>query len=365
MKSANLFSPYKLGRTELKNRIVMAPMTRSRAVGNVPNKIMEEYYVQRADAGLIITEGTSPSPNDFGYCHIPGIYNEEQVVGWKNITDAVHAKDGKIFLQLIHIGRISRHAKLPDDAVICSASAVRLTGQMWEDTTKLKDFPVPTDVIIEEIKYTKQEYIQAAVKAIKAGFDGVELHCDNDYMLEQYLSTIGCISRDNSDGSIENNCNFLLEVTKGIIDVIGNDKVGLCISPYGVSNDLPNYSEIVDTYEYLAEKLNSMGILYIHLLDHISTGAPALPLEIKKVIRKEFENTLIFSGGYTKERAENELESGFANLIAFGRPFINNPDLVSRFNNGWQLSKYLDTSTFYSHGEKGYTDYPIYTQLSN
>jgi N-ethylmaleimide reductase len=360
MKYVKLLSPYKLGSIELKNRIVMAPMTRSRAIGNIPNQLMAEYYEQRAAAGLIITEGTSPSPNGLGYSRIPGIFSDEQVSGWKKVTDAVHLNDGKIFLQLMHTGRISHHANMPNNSVIIAPSAVKPKGQMWTDAQGLQDFPIPKEMNIEEIKHTKQEYITAAANAIKAGFDGIELHGANGYLLEEFLSPISNIRKDDYGYSIENRCRFLLEIIEGTIDLIGKDKMGLRLSPYGVASDMPYYPEIDDTYKYLAEKLNSLGILYIHLVDHSGMGAPEVPLEIKKAIRKRFENTLILSGGYTMERAESDLDSGLANLIAFGRPFINNPDLVKRFTNHWLLSKDLDMTTFYSPGEKGYTDYPIH-----
>lgn len=362
MKNTKLLSPYKLGNIELKNRIVMSPMTRSRAIGNVPNQLMAEYYEQRAAAGLIITEGTSPSPNGLGYSRIPGIYSEAQVEAWKKITDAVHSKDGKIFLQLMHTGRISNQANMPKDAIIISASAVKPAGQMWTDAYGLQDFPIPAEMDIEEIKHTKQEFSTAAANAIKAGFDGIELHGANGYLLEQFLSPLSNLRKDNYSGIIENRCRFLLEIIEDAIEVIGKEKVGLRLSPYGVASDMHYYPEIENTYKYLAEKLNSLGILYIHLVDHSSMGAPEVPLEIKKAIRKKFEHTLILSGGYTIERAESELESGLANLIAFGKPFINNPDLVERFANGWLLSKEFDMNTFYSPGEKGYTDYPVYAK---
>ncbi|MCX6150320.1 MAG: alkene reductase [Ignavibacteriales bacterium] len=359
MKNTKLMSSYKMGNIELKNRIVMAPMTRARAIGNIPNQLMVEYYEQRAAAGLIITEGTSPSPNGLGYSRIPGIYSEAQVEGWKKITNAVHSKDGKIFVQLMHTGRISHRENMPEDAVILAPSAVKPNGQMWTDVYGLQDFPIPKEMNIVEIKHTKQEYITAAANAIKAGFDGIELHGANGYLLEQFLSPVSNIRKDNYGASIENRCRFLLEVLEGAVDAIGKERIGLRLSPYGVASDMPYYPEIDDTYKYLTEKLNSIGILYIHLVDHSSMGAPEVPLEIKNVLRKRFEHTLILSGGYTIERAESELERGLADLIAFGKPFINNPDLVVRFANGWQLSKELEMNTFYSPGEKGYTDYPI------
>ena len=362
MNNVGLLNPYKLGSIELKNRIVMAPMTRSRAIGNIPNDLMAEFYGQRAAAGLIITEGTSPSPNGLGYARIPGIFNGVQVEGWKKITNAVHAKDGKIFVQLMHAGRIGHPANLPEGAVIISPSAVKPTGQMWTDALGLQDYPVPTAMTIEEINHTKQEYITAATNAIQAGFDGLELHGANGYLLEQFLSPVSNIRNDNYGDSIENRCRFLLEVAAAAAEVIGKERVGIRLSPYGVASDMPHYPEIDSTYKYLAEQLNRMEILYIHIVDHNSMGAPAVPVEIKKTIRERFKGTVILSGGYTMERAEKELQSGLADLIAFGRPFINNPDLVERFVHGWPLAKELGMNTFYTPGEKGYTDYPLYAK---
>ncbi len=360
MKNVGLLSPYKLGNIDLKNRIVMAPMTRSRAPGNVPNELMAEFYGQRATAGLIITEGTSPSPNGLGYSRIPGIFSGIQVEGWKKITHAVHSKGGKIFVQLMHTGRICHHANMPKDAVIIAPSAVKPAGQVWTDALGLQDFPIPKEMVIEEIKHTIQEYITAAANAIKAEFDGIELHGANGYLLEQFLSPVSNKRNDDYGGSIENRCRFLLEVVRGAVKTIGKERVGIRLSPYGVASDMPYYPEIDSTYKYLSEQLNHMEILYIHIVDHSSMGAPAVPIEIKKAIRERFQGVIILSGGYTKERAENEVQGGLAELIAFGKPFINNPDLVERFINGWPISKELDMKTFYSPGEKGYTDYPLY-----
>jgi N-ethylmaleimide reductase len=351
-----------MGDIELKNRIVMAPMTRSRAIGNIPNQLMAQYYGQRASTGLIITEGTSPSPNGLGYSRIPGIFSEAQVEGWRKITEAVHSQKGKVFVQLMHTGRISHPANMPEEAVIFAPSAVKPAGQIFTDTQGMQDFPVPKAMTLEDIKHTSEEYISAAATALTASFDGIELHAANGYLLEQFLSPVSNIRKDNYGGSIENRCRFLLEIAEGAIKAIGRNRVGIRLSPYGSANDMSYYSEIDETYHYLSEKLNDLGILYIHLVDHSSMGAPEVPLEIKQAIRKRFQHTLILSGGYTKESAESDLQSGFANLIAFGKPFINNPDLVERFVNGFLLSKELDKDTLYSPGEKGYTDYPLYNR---
>lgn len=338
----------------------MAPMTRSRAIGNIPNDTMAEYYAQRADAGLIITEGTSPSPNGLGYSRIPGIFSDAQVEGWKKVTKAVHAKQGKIFVQLMHTGRIGHPLNLPPHALLVSPSAVQPKAKMFTDQEGLQDIPVPKGMSSEDLEHARMEFINAAAKAIKAGFDGVELHNANGYLLEQFLSPFSNMRNDQYGGSIENRCRFILEVVEGVCKTIGAGRTGIRLSPYGVASDMPHYPEIEDTYTYLAEKLDTIGIAYIHLVDHSSMGAPEVPLAIKKTIRKKFMGTLILSGGYTPERADNDLESGFADLIAFGKPFINNPDLVSRIQQDQPLNTELDTVTFYSPGPKGYTDYPVY-----
>ncbi len=360
MADSKLFSNYMLGKTGLKNRIVMAPMTRSRAIGNIPNELMAEYYAQRSGAGLIITEGTSPSPNGLGYPRIPGIFSAEQIKGWELVTKAVHEKGGKIFLQIMHTGRIGHVNNLPEGARVLAPSAVKAAGQMWTDSEGMKDYPVPEAFTKEELALTKSEFIQAAINAIEAGFDGVELHGANGYLLEQFLSPHTNQRTDEYGGSIENRCRFVIETAKDVANAIGKERTAIRLSPYGANCDMQPYPEIEETYEYLAEELNKIGIVYIHLVDHSAMGAPDVPRNIKQVIRDKFRNTMILSGGYNRETAEEELNSGIADIVAFGRPFINNPDLVERLKNGWPLSQDLNFDAFYTPDEKGYTDYPVY-----
>jgi len=362
MSTNKLFSPYRLGKIELKNRIVMSPMTRSRAIGSIPNELIAEYYKQRADAGLIITEGTSPSPNGLGYSRIPGIFNQEQIVGWKKVTDAVHAKGGHIFVQLMHTGRISHEHNLGDEAKVLAPSAVKATGKMWTDVAGMQDLPTPEEMTADELQTAKKEFVQAAKNAIEAGFDGIELHGANGYLIEQFLSPYSNVRSDNYGGTIENRARFVLEIAKEASNAIGKEKVGIRLSPYGVASDMRHYEEIDETYSYLAKELGKIGIAYIHVVDHSALGAPQVPSSIKHTIREQFGGTIILAGGYDKQKAENDLQSGNADLIGFGRPFINNPDLVNRLQNDFPLSENLDTSTFYSSGEKGYTDYPVYEQ---
>jgi len=360
MKNLKLFEPLQVGAIAVKNRIVMSPMTRCRAIGNVPNDLVAEYYGQRAAAGLIITEGTSPSPNGLGYARIPGIFSEAQVAGWKKVTSAVHEKGGKIVVQLMHTGRISHPANLPEGARILAPSAVKPAGQMWTDSLQMQDFPVPEAMTAEELAATKAEFVQAAKNAILANFDGVELHGANGYLLEQFLSPFSNVRTDEYGSSIENRTRFVIEVVSEVAAAIGKEKTGIRLSPYGVASDMPHYPEIDATYKYLAGELNKLGIAYIHLVDHSAIGAPAVPIEIKQAIRNVFENTVIMAGGHTLESAEAELESGISDLEAFGRPFICNPDLVQRFEQGHEVSTNLNVDAFYSADEKGYTDYPVY-----
>jgi N-ethylmaleimide reductase len=361
MSTYKLFTPTHVGSISLKNRIVMAPMTRSRAIGNVPNDLMATYYGQRAEAGLIITEGTSPSPNGLGYSRIPGIFSPEQIEGWKKVTSTVHAKGGKIIIQLMHTGRISHSLNLPAGAHVLAPSAVKPAGQMWTDSQQMQDFPTPKAMTAEELKQTQTEYVTAAKNAIAAGFDGVELHGANGYLLEQFLSPISNIRTDAYGGSIENRARFVLEVAASVAQAIGKEKTGIRLSPYGVASDMPHYPEIDATYDYLSKELNKLDLAYIHIVDHSAMGAPAVPLSIKQTIRNNFKNTIILCGGYDKEKGEADLQKGLADLIAIGRPFINNPDLVNRMEHDLALSQVFHADLLYTPGEKGYSDYPVYS----
>jgi len=361
MENIKLFTPGKIGKINTTNRMVMAPMTRCRAIGNIANDLMAGYYQQRASTGFLITEGTSPSPNGLGYARIPGIYSKEQVAGWKKVTTAVHTAGSKIFVQLMHTGRISHPLNMPEGAVILAPSAVMAKGQIWTDAQMMQDFTVPKEMTPEEIQLTKEEYVKAALNAIEAGFDGVELHSANGYLLEQFLSPVSNVRNDNYGGSIENRCRFVLEVAAAVADAIGKEHTGIRLSPYGVASDMPHYPEIDATYDYLSTELNKLGLAYIHIVDHSAMGAPAVPVEIKQKIRQNFKNTIILAGGYDAKSGEAVLESGLADFVAYGRPLINNPDLALRFRNNWPVSKDIHMDLFYSADEKGYTDYPAYS----
>jgi N-ethylmaleimide reductase len=352
-----LFSKTMLGPLSLQNRLVMCPLTRSRAIGNVPNDLMAEYYGQRASAGLIITEGTSPSPNGLGYPRIPGIFSDAQVAGWKKVTEAVHARGAKIFVQLMHTGRIGHPLNLPAGARVLGPSAVAAEGQMFTDAEGLKPNAMPTAMTPADITAAIVEFATAAKNAVAAGFDGVELHAANGYLLEQFIRPNSNQRTDGYGGAIQNRARFVLEVADAAISAIGPERVGIRLSPFGVFNDMPLYAEMEADYAYLAGKLNAAGLVYVHLVDHSASGAPEVPWSVKDMFRKTFNRTLILSGGYDAARAESDLSAGKCDLVAFGKPFLANPDLVKRWQTGAPLNA-PDPNTFYTPGPKGYTDYP-------
>lgn len=363
MESEILFKPYTLGPIQLLNRMVMAPLTRCRAIGNIPNELMAHYYEQRAGAGLIIAEGTSPSPNGLGYARIPGLFSQEQLEGWKKVTFAVHRGGSELFIQLMHTGRISHTLNLPEGATVVAPSAVLPAGQIWTDQQGLQGYSTPKAMTLEDIETTKEEYVKAAQNAISAGVEGVELHAANGYLLEQFLSPHTNIRIDRYGGSIQNRCRFVLEVVEAVAKAIGKEKVGIRFSPFGVAGDMKAYPEQESTYEYLAEQLALLDIVYIHILDHSSTGAPAVPTEMLTSFRALFPNTIILCGGFNRIKAEEALQDGRANLIAFGRPYISNPDLMVRYKNNWPQASSQNEETYYTSTEQGYTDYEPYNTI--
>lgn len=356
--SKKLFKKTSLANIALNNHIVMAPMTRCRAIDNIPNDLMAKYYRQRAGAGLIITEGTAPSPDGLGYARIPGIFNQKQAEGWEKVTKAVHEEDGKIFIQLMHTGRVSHPANLPKKGEVIAPSEVRLESeQMWTDSNGMQDYPTPKRIPLRNIPPIIDEYVNAANYAMEAGFDGVEIHGANGYLVDQFINPTTNQRADNYGGSPGNRIRFAREVTEAISNSIGKDKTGIRLSPHGVFNGMGIHESLAETYDLLSFALNNLDIAYIHLVNHSSMGAPEVPTAIVKQIRNNFKNTLILSGGYDAERAEKDLQSGQADLVAFGRPFLANPDLVERFQQNAPLND-PDQDTFYTAGAEGYTDYP-------
>ena len=353
-----LFEPTNLGNIELQNRMVMSPMTRCRAIDNIPNQLMVTYYRQRASAGLIITEGVAPSPNGLGYARIPGLYNQEQIKGWKRVTTAVHDEGGKIFAQLMHTGRVSHPDNMSSDAQVVAPSAVPMSGEMYTDTSGMQPYPLAKAMTGEEIRKAQLEYVQAAQNAIIAGFDGIELHGANGYLIDQFINPASNQRSDDYGGAFKNRARFAIEVAQQVADAIGKERTGIRLSPYGVFNDMMIFDDVQETYQYIAAELGKIGLAYIHTVDHSSMGAPEVPTEIKIKIKDAFGGKIIASGGYEMERAEKDLLEGKADLVAFGRPFLANPDLVHRFKENLPLNN-PDFDTFYTPGEKGYTDYSI------
>jgi N-ethylmaleimide reductase len=352
-----VFSPWTLGKMKISNRIVMAPMTRNRSPGNVPGDIVAPYYAQRAEAGLIVTEGTSPSPNGLGYARIPGLFEPRQVQGWRTVTDAVHKAGGRIFLQLMHTGRVSHPLNMPAGSRILAPSPIPLSGKMWTDARGEQPYATPQEMTGADIRETIAEYVRSAELAIDSGFDGVELHGANGYLINQFLNTASNRRQDEWGGSIENRLRFAIEIARQAVARIGRERVGMRLSPYGVFNEMAIDPTMEDTFERLAVELDKIGLVYVHLVDHSSMGAPEVPASIKQKIRAAFRGTLILSGGYDRIRAEADLVAQKGDLIAFGRPFISNPRLVTKLRTGSALVP-PDQATFYSPGEKGYTDYP-------
>jgi N-ethylmaleimide reductase len=353
----HLLRPVLLGSLQLKNAIVMAPMTRARAIGTVPNNLMVQYYSARADAGLLIAESTAPSPNGLGYSRIPGIFSDEQVNGWKAVTAAVHAKGGKIFLQLMHTGRISHPVNMPQGARILAPSPIAAAGQMWTDVKGMQDFPVPEGMTSADIAATIKEYADGARKAIAAGFDGVEIHAANGYLPNQFLNAHSNQREDAYGGSAENRNRFVLELATAVAEAIGAGKTGIRIFPFGRLNDLTEYEGEDLQFIALAQGLGKLNLAYLHVVSYLT------PDQTLEAIKTGFGGPIMLNGGYTAERAESDLASGKAALISFGKPFIANPDFVAKVVTGTALLE-PDPSTFYAPGPEGYIDYPETVRLN-
>jgi N-ethylmaleimide reductase len=352
----DLFSPLKLGRTALRNRMVMAPLTRNRAAmpGNVPQDINVTYYAQRASAGLIITEATPISPMAHGYPALPGIYTQDQVAGWKRIVDAVHAKGGKIYMQLWHVGRISHPSLLPDQALPVAPSALKPAGQAFT-YSGLQDYVTPRALATEEIPALLEEYRHAAELALQAGFDGVEVHGANGYLLDQFLRDGTNQRADQYGGSIANRTRLLIEVVATVCKVWGADRVGVRLSPINQFNDIRD-SNPQALFNHVAEALNPFNLAYLHVVEIGMTGDAPQPFDFAE-LRRAYRGNYMANGGYDKTEGNAAIASGHADCVAYGVPFIANPDLVERFARDAALNT-PDQSTFYGGGEQGYTDYP-------
>ena len=353
-----LFEPLAAPSLHLANRIVMAPMTRSRAVdANTPNALMAEYYGQRATAGLIITEGVAPSPNGLGYARIPGLFNEAHLRGWKMVVDAVHAKGAKIFMQLMHTGRVSHAANLPAGAEVLGPMADVCPGELNTDSHGMQPHSAPRAMTTADIARTVAEFVASAQLAVESGFDGIELHAANGYLIEQFLNANVNRRTDVYGAGIEGRNRFALEIARATAAAIGAHRVGIRLSPYGVFNSTGAFADVDAQYLALTEQLSRLGLQYVHLLDHSALGAPAVPAELKSRLRGAFRGPFILAGGFDRASAQRALAAGQADLIAFARPFIANPDLVARMRTDAPLNA-ADQKSFYTPGPKGYTDYP-------
>ncbi|UTJ07846.1 alkene reductase [Arcobacter roscoffensis] len=362
----NIFESYDMKDIHVKNRVLMAPMTRSRTItGEVPTSMNAEYYAQRASAGIIVAEATQVSKQGQGYADTPGIYTKEQIEGWKKVTKAVHDEGGKIILQLWHVGRVSSSKVNGLQPIAPSALIAKDTPVYVFDTSESKDatmIPVeqPREMTKEDISQAIQEFVIGAKNAIEAGFDGVEIHGANGYLIDQFLRSNSNIREDNYGGSKENRINFLLEVTKAVIAEIGAEKTGVRLSPFIKFKDMDD-PEMLDTFMIAAKELNKLDILYIHLCEADWDDAPEIPQSFREELRRNFKNTIIATGGYTLERANDVIRKDLVDLVGFGRYFIPNPDLVSRLENSYPLAEIKDSHTLFGgRDEFGYSDYPNY-----
>ena len=356
MTEQTLFEPYALGPLQLSNRIVMAPLTRNRAgAGLVPGEHAATYYSQRASAGLLITEATQISAQAQGYQDTPGLYTQPQIDGWRRVTDAVHAKGGRIFVQLWHVGRISHVDLQPGGAAPVAPSAIRAETKTFVNNA-FTDVSAPRALALDELPGIVEDFRKAAANAIAAGFDGVELHGANGYLLEQFIKDGANTRTDAYGGSIENRARLLLEVTAAVAGEIGPERTGVRISPVSPANGI-SCSDPQPQYDYIARQLSALGIVYLHVVEG-ATGGPrdVAPFDFD-ALRSRFRQAYLANNGYDLDLASARLAQGKADLFAFGRPFISNPDLVERLKTGAALAP-LNPATLYGGGAAGYIDYP-------
>ena len=354
----DLFQPVQLGPYRLANRVVMAPLTRSRATADgVPVPLMAEYYRQRASAGLIISEGANISPQGRGYAFTPGLYSPEQVEAWRSVTQAIHAAAGRVFVQLWHVGRISHPSLQPGGSLPVAPSAIPPQTRSYTEAG-FQPCVTPRALETAEISGIVEHYRRAADNALAAGFDGVEIHAANGYLIEQFLRDSTNKRTDAYGGARENRARFLLEVTEAVIGVCGGERVGIRLSPVSPANDIGPDSDPVATYGYVVEHLNAYGLAYIHVIEGATQGSRDVPAGIDlQALRRSFKGLYIANNGYDRSLALEARRHNLADLIAFGRLFISNPDLVERLRLGAPLTP-PDPATFFGGGAAGYTDYP-------
>ncbi len=363
--TAPLFQPFDLAGTPLRNRIAMAPMTRARNPDYVANELTAQYYRQRASAGLIISEGTPVSPQGQGYIDVPGIWSQEQVAGWRQVTDAVHAAQGAIFAQLWHVGRMSHSSLQPDGGQPVSASARPVAHDprsfafvYRDDGSRGPADPTPPRALrTDEVPGIVNDFVRGAENAIAAGFDGIELHAANGYLFEQFLNPLTNDRQDDYGGSLANRARLILDTVDAMTARIGAQRVGVRLAPNSQVFDMPAYAENEASYLYLAEELGKRGLAYVHLNDNYLHGAPAIGEAFLKAFKQAYGGTVILAGGMTRERALRLVDEGTIDIAAFGQPFIANPDLVERLQADVALTT-PDRATYYGGGREGYLDYP-------
>lgn len=363
-----LFQPFELGATALANRVVMAPMTRARAGNEIPDELTAQYYAQRASAGLIISEGAPVSREGRGFLYTPGLFSTAQAEGWRQVTDAVHAKGGRLFAQLWHVGRVSHRSLQPEGGQPVgptSRRAVDAKAFAYDDDTG-EAAPLAPDepraLGTDEIARIVEEFVRAARMAIDSGFDGVEIHAANGYLFDQFLNGKLNDRDDRYGGSIENRLRFPLETLDAVIAEVGADRVGIRISPFGRFNDLEAFDDEAETWVAMAGELERRGPAYVHLSDQLTLGAEKIPDGFAERFCETWTGTLIAAGGFDQQSGERALVNGELDLVAMGRPFIANPDLIERMKNGYPLAE-ADRETFYGLlGANGYTDYPTYDE---
>ena len=349
---ATLFEPLQLGELKLANRIIMAPMTRSRAVaGDLPSDVMVDYYRQRASAGLIVAEGTAPSRHGIGYCRTPGLYNDAQVAGWRKVTDAVHAAGGLIAVQLMHCGRVGSRLNKAADAETVAPSALRAAGQIYTDAAGMQDQDLPRALGLQEIPQIIDEYAQATKRALAAGFDAVELHCTSGYLPMQFLATNSNQREDAYGGSVEKRARFVIETLAAMVAAAGGGRVGLRICPGNPFNDVVD-PDPAETYTTLLAAIAPMQLAYLHVM-----RSPVRGFDAFAFARQNFKGGLILNDGFDAARATKALADGRGEAVSFGRHYIGNPDLVQRLRDNLPLAGF-DQATLYTPGTRGYSDYP-------
>lgn len=356
MSQKKLVRPFINENVSFANRVVMAPMNRRRAIKGIPPLSMVTYYQQRASAGLLITDNIAISSNGGAYMDTPGIYNEEQKNAWKKVVDAVHAKGGKIFAQLVQAGRIGHPAIQNNEPLVApSAIPVNETIRIPDRTHQL--MTVPVSINIDEIPLWVNAFKQATINALEAGFDGIEIHAAHGFLIDQFINPLSNIRTDKYGGSIHNRTRFLMEVMQEVVAVAGKNKVGIRLSPFREIYDLKPYREELATHQYILEELQKLDILYLHFSNAITNGKDSIPVSFLHSARQLFKNIIIIAGGFTVETAEEILQNRFVDFVAFGKLYISNPDLVERIKNDSPLADW-DEETFYHGGDKGYIDYP-------